>query len=117
MGAWATERELTPDPGRLKFRVSNFKLGRMCAIGQCSGVWMALHGINHTILAVGGRGKTGKQIALFEAKKRQAEYGPPGPIPTVPPYDVNCYPALKKGPAAERITAQLRAHGLSTNRV
>lgn len=78
---------------------------------------MALHGVNHTILAVGGRGKSGKAIALYEAKTRQLEYGPPGHIPTLHTFQVNCYPALRQGPAADLINSQLRSFGLSTARV
>ena len=84
----------------------------MCAIGECDGVWMALHGVNHSILAVGGPGANGKAKALREAKKRQQKYGPPGRIPTIPSRDVNCYPSLRSGPAARRINKRLRELGL-----
>jgi len=84
----------------------------MCAIGKCEGVWLALHGINHTILAVGGRGTKGKQKALAEAKWRQKKYGPPGRIPTIPDDEVNCEPMLSKGPAARRIRRQLHTLGV-----
>ena len=84
----------------------------MCAIGNCEGVWVALHGINNRILAVGGRGAPGKRKALAEAKKRQRIYGPPGPIPTAPSSHVICEPMLRKGPAARRIRRELRDLGL-----
>jgi hypothetical protein len=84
----------------------------MCAIGKCEGVWVALHGINHTILAVGGRGAPGKRKALAEAKWRQKKYGPPGRIPTIPDDEVNCVPMLRKGAAASRIRRELRELGV-----
>ena len=87
----------------------------MCAIGKCGGVWVALHGNAHTILAVGGRGAKGKRLALAEAKERQAIYGPPGAIPTIPTKDVNCYPMLRRGAAAERIRRELRALGVEVS--
>jgi len=72
----------------------------MCAIGKCGEVWVAIHGISGLILAVGGKGSAGKRRAHAEAKKRQAIYGPPGPIPT---NTAKCRPMLKSGPAHDRI--------------
>jgi len=83
----------------------------MCAYGKCGGVWVALHGVNRRILAVGGRGKAGKALALAEAKERQLVYGPPGPIPRI--LDPICAPMLSEGPAADRIRRELRAHGVN----
>ena len=78
----------------------------MCAIGQCKGVWVAVHGTSRLILAVGGRGSDGKRRAHAEAKKRQKIYGPPGRIPNYGK-DVRCRPMLKSGPAASRIRRKL----------
>ena len=83
----------------------------MCAIGKCRGVWVAIHGTNHRILAVGGRGKLGRQTALAEARRRQAKYGPPGPIREAPPGVVVCEPMLTRGPSARDIRRQLRELG------
>lgn len=76
----------------------------MCAIAKCDGIWVAVHGINKRILAVGGKGKAGKKRAWKEARVRQIEYGPPGRIPKV---EGKCQPMLKKGPAARRIRKEL----------
>ncbi len=81
----------------------------MCAYGRCRGVWVAVHGINRRILAVGGRGSEGRDKALAEARKRQKEYGPPGPIAFQP--DVICEPMLDRGPAARLIRKQMRDLG------
>jgi hypothetical protein len=81
----------------------------MCAIGKCRGVWVALHGINRRILAVGGRGATGKAVALYEANWRKLKYGPPGPIPTIDPI---CAPMMREGPAADRIRREMRELGI-----
>lgn len=81
----------------------------MCAYGRCRGVWVAVHGINRRILAVGGRGEAGRKKALAEAKKRQKIYGPPGPIPLQE--DVICRPMLDTGPAAQRIRKEMRELG------
>ena len=80
----------------------------MCAIARCYGVWVAVHGINHTILAVGGRGAAGKRRAPDEARTRQRKYGPAGRIGTIHQDEVNCWPMLEHGPAARRIRRELR---------
>ncbi len=78
----------------------------MCSIAKCDGIWVATHSKSRLILAVGGRGKSGKARALCEAKWRQKKYGPPGRIPTLD--EPNCRPILKAGKAAARIRRKLK---------
>lgn len=76
----------------------------MCAIAKCNGIWVAVHARSKLILAVGGRGAAGRKRAWKEARIRQLDYGPAGPIPVV---QATCKPIRKAGPAASRIRREM----------
>jgi hypothetical protein len=76
----------------------------VCAIAKCNGIWVAVHARSKLILAVGGRGSSGRKRAWKEARMRQLDYGPPGPIPVI---EATCKPIRKAGPAANRIRKEL----------